>query len=81
MDDSNNGDKPKVQIPRWNDGFIPAIYEEALRVTRQLDPDATKPMNAIFTGMVAALYQPRPQPIQVAPGRVVPVQDFLGRGH
>lgn len=81
MDQNNNGgDQGKSIIPLWRDGVVKMIYDEALRVTREIDPEAKRPMNAIFSGMVAALYQPRPQPIQMVPGRVVPVQDFLGRG-
>lgn len=77
-DVKDNGEHEPIRVLQWAPGHIKALYEEALRATREIEPDAKRPLNAIFSGMVAQAYRPAPQ---FVPGRVMPVQDFLGRGH
>jgi hypothetical protein len=80
-ENQDNGNEERVTVPQWRPGAIKALYEEALRATREIDPNATRPLNAIFSGMVAALYRPAPQPVQMIPGKVLPVGGLMGRAH
>jgi len=79
----NDGKDEPMNIPQWKPGAMKAIYEEALRATREIDPHAERPMNAIFSGMVSALY--RPAPVQMVPvrdmvpGKILPIHDFVAR--
>lgn len=67
-------------VPKLKDEVIKALYDEALRTTKVLCPDAEKPDPSIFAGMIAGMYRPiivnniQPMGAQAMPGR-----DFLGR--